>query len=162
MENRHQLKSLFFFFKSVLDGHSCPSHPNPDLDCVWIWILCWMAHNKSIHMQLTKCKLTETPATVSLFPQTNNIGEQRFGRQAQFPLESYSAIFTQSRSAERPFPGLLSIHKYVTELKVSTLQNEVVWMSGEMGLQKIHSNFVSRQFTFGPVMIWVFLLMGEI
>lgn len=161
MENRHQLKSLFFFF-SGLDTHSCPSHPSPDLTCVWTWILCWMAHNKSIHVQLTKCKLTEIPATVSLFPQTNNIGEQRFGRQTQFPLESYFATFMQSGSAERPFPGLLSIHKYVPELKVSTLQNEVVWMSGEMGLQKIHSNFVSRQFTFGPVMIWVFLLMGEI
>lgn len=125
-------------------------------------ILCWLPCDKSIHVQLPTCKQTETPAAPFLFAGSNNTGEQRFGRQRQLLLEHYFDTFVCSRFAERPFPGLISIHKYVTELKVSTLQNEVVWMSGEMGLQKIHSNFVSRQFTFGPVMIWVFLLMAEI
>lgn len=68
-------------------------------------------------------------------------------------MEHYFETFTEDRSTGRPFSGIISIYEYATELKVSTLQNEVLSMSAEMGLQKIHSNFVSRQFTFGPVMI---------
>lgn len=160
MENRHQLENLNFF--SGFDGHSRGPQSHPAQDWGRTWNCVTMQHSKSIHMQLPKRKWTKPPATAFLFSRSNNIGEQRFERQTQLLLAYCFDPFTPSRSAERPFAGLISIYKYVTELKVSTLQNEVVWMSGEMGLQKIHSNFVSRQFTFGPVMIWVFLLMGEI
>lgn len=161
MENRHQLKSLNFFL-SGLDGHSRHHHPTPHLDCIWTWLFYADCHVTKAY----PCNFQHASKLKHRQPYFSWLGvitsENKGSEGRQFLLEHYFDTFVCSRFAERPFPGLISIHKYVTELKVSTLQNEVVWMSGEMGLQKIHSNFVSRQFTFGPVMIWVFLLMAEI
>jgi hypothetical protein len=47
-------------------------------------------------------------------------------RGSWFIMEHYFETFIESRSAVRPFSDIISIYKYVTEEKVSTLQNEVV------------------------------------
>lgn len=161
MENRHQLKSLKNFF-SGLDGHSCYPHLTPGLHCVWTWnSMPFATWQKSYNFQNPSNLKHQYQYFSSLTIIT--LENKALGGRHDFFRKTMLIHSSRAHLQKDPsFPGLISIHKYVTELKVSTFQNEVVWMSGEMGLQKIHSNFVSRQFTFGPVMIWVFLLIGEI
>lgn len=110
MENRHQLKSLNFFFFGIRWTFTSPSPSSTsrlylDLkfyaDCHMTKAYMGNVQNASKLKHQQRCF-----SSLGVITPENKGSEGR-----RFLLDHYFDAFVRSRSAESPFPGLISIHK---------------------------------------------------